>query len=323
MTVLINPAIVRLGITRTWVINCPFTISTNDSMLETYRIQSYLFCLNQYCNWIFVNKLRKQFYMQLFVIYDRIKLNFAGFSSLQKSNKSKMVLHFCFFDFNAHVHNYNNHHLLFNRVIRSLRFKLKDLFLPFKDLQFDKNLYAFYGFFYTYTKNILMVRRFFKFYFRRFRILLRKIFFKKAFIRVHKHFFINFPVVCIFQLTPYVGKITAKFLAVYLERKVRTGTRVNRALRLVHKYLRRIRHVIGYRVICSGRFQRGKKGGFTSRAYGVFSYGRFSKTHILDYACTYSNMKTGICGFKVWVCSSPYIDNINYIDFSGKWSRKL
>lgn len=313
MSSLINPATARLGITRTWVINYPITLSANFPIIESYRLQSYLYCLHSFAHLIFAERYHRQFYMNLFIIFNRIHFNQTGFPSLLSHNLPKLKLTFTFFDFFAHVNNYNNYGKIFKRVSQKFRFKVQELALPLRDLYNHPSMYQFYGFFYNFAKALIEMKLIFKEYYKQFNFLLRKTGFKLAFIRIHRFFFFKMPIVCSFQVHPYLGKVSAKFIAIYLERKVRTGTHIYRALKLVHKYLRQVRHVIGYRIICAGRFQRGKKAGFLSRSVGIFSYGRYSKSHFLDYATSSTDLKTGICGFKVWLCSSPFIDDRKYI----------
>jgi hypothetical protein len=285
--------------------------------------------LNSLASWIFADKKHYTFYLEYFTVFDKLKFNIQGFLSNQKKSRHSMIITVSFFDFYLHVKNYRSFLYYSNKVTQIFRKQTESLDLNLSLLTQnlfatpEKNLFKYYGFFYRFAKMFIVYKKLFKVYFKKFDRLLYSSGFKLGFLRIHKHFFPNFPVTCIFEIKPYLGQVNAKFIAIYLERKVRTGTSVYAALRMMHKYLRRVRWVVGYRVVCAGRFQRGKMAGYVSRFRGVFSYGRYYKNHALDYATSTADLKTGLCGFKVWVCFSPLMTNRLFLETSGQFASKF
>jgi hypothetical protein len=311
MGTLVNPSTTRLGLTHFWVINYPITLRSRFPMIDKYRIQSYIYCIHKFCVWFFSTRYHKEFYTTLYLIYDKIVFNQTGFLGSAKNTQPKMQITINFFDFYFHVYFFENKHRMSQVVLNQISNVLDTYLGPRIGSAEGSNLVGvkeretLYNMLYYHAKAVLTFKRFIMTFYKKFFSLLRELGFRQAFVRIHRHFFPQMPIKCIMKVTPYANEVTAKFLAIYLERKTRTGTPVNSVLKLIYKYLRNIPRIKGFRIVISGRFIRGKKKGFVSRTTGTYSFGRYNKNHLLDYATTCADLKTGLCGFKVWLCLLP------------------
>jgi hypothetical protein len=304
MSLLINPATARLGITRFWTVNYPITLHSKYPILENYKLQSYLYSLDFYAHWYFADRYKRLFYLNMFLIYDRIMLNQVGFPSKDPKTLSKLTVSICFYDFYLHVNSFLNLWPLVQktRALMSDKYYITKQTKMFTDLYKSPNIKIFISFFEAYISALKESRKYIKKFYS---VLHNVCMHYKVYHHItiiHKHFFPIYPVQFNFVAVPYSGFLTAKFVAIYLERKLRTGTPLGRTLFLVRKYLRRSKIVVGYRITVAGRFKRGKKGGYFYRRKGIFAYGRYDSKFLLDYGTSSAEMNTGLVGFKVYLC---------------------
>jgi hypothetical protein len=150
-------------------------------------------------------------------------------------------------------------------------------------------------------------------YMRRFKIFLRLLHFRTRLMRLHNYFFGGIPLNCIVHVVHHNPRtVTAKFLCKFIERQLSHGRFVPSIINLIFKFLKRNKRIKGLRIVCSGRFIRGKKKGYISRAKGGCTFGGYSiwtnKAYTIDYAETTYQLRTGMCGFRIWLC---------------KWKHKL
>lgn len=304
MSHLINPANARLGITRFWTVNYPITLHGKYPILENYKLQSYLYSLDFFCNWYFADRYKRLFYLNMFLIYDKIMLNQIGFPSLDSKSRSKLLVTISFYDFYMHVDSFLNLWPLIQktRLIMQNKYYITKHTRMFTDLWKYSDIQIFLNFFKAYTTALKQTR----IYLKKFYSVLHNVCMHykvyNHITKIHRHFFPTYPVHFTILAVPYAGFVTAKFVAIYLERKLRTGTPLGRTLFLVRKYLRKTRIVIGYKITVAGRFKRGKKGGYFYRKKGIFAYGHYDNKFLLDYGTSSAEMNTGIVGFKVYLC---------------------
>jgi hypothetical protein len=308
MSHLINPANARLGITRFWTINYPINLHSKYPILENYKLQSYLYCLDFFCHWYFADRYKRLFYLNMFLIYDRLMLNQIGFPSLSVKTQSKLIVTIVFYDFYMHVDSFLNLWPLIQKTRGFLegKYTLTKQTRMFTDLWYYSEIQVFINFFKAYATALRETRKYIKKFYSVLHNVCMHFNIYQHITTIHRHFFALYPVQFNILAVPYAGFVTAKFVAIYLERKLRTGTPLGRTLALVRKYLKKTRIVIGYRITVAGRFKRGKKGGYFYRRKGIFAYGHYDNKFLLDYGTSFAEMNTGIVGFKVYLCLRLY-----------------
>jgi len=100
--------------------------------------------------------------------------------------------------------------------------------------------------------------------------------------------------------------INPQFLARFIARRVSYGFQLQRVLKplirdLVTLMSKKKNKIIGFRIACSGRFDRKQIASYIWQKFGPVSLNKFSAN--VNYGFSTAYLKYGTCGIKVWVAS--------------------
>lgn len=121
--------------------------------------------------------------------------------------------------------------------------------------------------------------------------------------------------------------INPQFLARFIARRVSYGFQLQRVLKplirdLVTLMSKKKNKIIGFRIACSGRFDRKQIASYIWQKFGPVSLNKFSAN--VNYGVSTAYLKYGTCGIKVWVASkhnpivSQFKSRNEFINFTSK-----
>lgn len=100
--------------------------------------------------------------------------------------------------------------------------------------------------------------------------------------------------------------INPQFIARFIARRISYGFQLQRVLKPLIRDLtlamsKRKNKIVGFRIACSGRFDRKQIASYIWQKFGPVSLNKFAAT--INYGFATSYLKYGTCGIKVWVAS--------------------
>lgn len=101
--------------------------------------------------------------------------------------------------------------------------------------------------------------------------------------------------------------LSSKFLSRFISRRLSFGFELNRVLNPIVSDLTRLvdsteSKIQGFRIACSGRFNKTQMASYSWEKYGPIPLNNFSCS--VDYSFSKVFMRYGLCGIKVWVFTS-------------------
>lgn len=291
----VNPISMRLNKNRFWLSNW----STNSLILmkEYYTID---LSIQKYLNWL----IKKEFFQKFGLILSDFSTS-ATYSNLNviinyhfthELGEEIKRLHFSLFhDLKKYLKKRYQNNTKFKELLKRIQ-KLNNeninssylkTFIFLKYSKKKKKRILFYTTFFKYFFNFIL-RWVLVTFFQRVNLIIQRLFSQIANIDIR----IKFK-----RITE--DTITAKFLITYMIIKLKKKFSLKYVLNSVIKFLKNTKKIEGYKIKCSGRFDKKQRA-----TYLLKQLKKVSSTGIfipLDYAFSTLTLKYGLCGIKLWV----------------------